>query len=139
MRNSFHHVKMAPSFDLFSISIEEQESCKDLGKEETTSALEEECTKRNMKIRRASDHSSQLKWVLLAWKMRIAVSEILSFLQCLPPRPAPGAGLVCMAGCFPSHALIKQIFSSCLHLLLSIAAVTNNIFSLILFLPFFPP
>lgn len=42
---------MAPSFDLFSIGIGEQEGCRDLGKEESTSALEEECTKRNKRIR----------------------------------------------------------------------------------------
>lgn len=58
----------------------------------------------------------------------------------LYPHPLPPAsGLACTMVCFPSHALINKIFSSCLHLSLSIAAVTNNIFSLIPFLTFFPP
>ena len=84
--------------------------------------------------------------MLLAWKARVAVSEIipdkLYFVlspKCLSPPPPPAAGLACMVGYFPSRALINQIFSSCLHLSLSIVAVTNNIFSLIPFLTFFLP
>lgn len=144
--NSFHNVKMAPSFDLFSIGIGEQEGCRDLGKGESTSALEEECTKRNKRIRRILP--CQLKWVLLAWKVRVAVSELLPDELCFvlsprclspPPAPPPAAGLACMVACFPSYALINKILGSCLHLSLSIVAVTNNIFSLISFLTFFLP
>lgn len=84
--------------------------------------------------------------MLLAWKARVAVSEILPdelyfvlSLKCLFPHPPPATGLACMVGCFPSHVFIKQIFGSCLRLSLSRVAVTNSIFSLIPFLTFFPP
>lgn len=43
-----------------------------------------------------------------------------------------------MVAIFPSLTLINKIFSLCLHLSVSIAAVTNNIFSLIPFHTFFP-
>lgn len=66
-------------------------------------------------------------------------TSVLSFPSVSTPNLPPAVGLVCVVGCFPSHALINHIFSFCFHLSLSILSVTSNIFPLIPFLTFFPP